>query len=131
MKIISLFIALFSLLGLTTAQGSVMPAVACTPTGPGVCTVGVAGLVYHGTGSESTTTHAKRSAASTASSNYLPVGVTSQLPYVLILDYLSYSNYNYMEFRYSSHTFRGTPYCRRHTMAGGSVIHTCQSAFNC
>lgn len=63
--------------------------------------------------------------------NYLPVGVTSQLPYVLVLHYLSYTNYNQIAFAYGSFTFSGTPHCKRTTMPDGAVIHTCQKAFNC
>ncbi|KAM7213447.1 hypothetical protein V8F06_011185 [Rhypophila decipiens] len=125
MKIISLFVTFFSLL-------------ACTPTGPGVCNVGVAGLVQ-GNGNLVSWNWLRiyNNACQEIGGvngvfvNYLPVSVASKLPYVLILDYLSYKNYNHMEFRYSSHTFKGTPYCQRHTIAGGSVIQTCQSAFNC
>ncbi|KAK4207239.1 hypothetical protein QBC37DRAFT_380285 [Rhypophila decipiens] len=85
MKIISLFIAFFSLMGLTTAQGSVMPVVACTPTGPGVCNVGVAGLVQGNLVSWNwlriyNNACQEIGGVNGVFVNYLPVSVTSQLP---------------------------------------------------
>lgn len=50
MKIFNFLVAFFSFLGLSTAQGSNMPVVACTPTGAGVCNLGVAGLVTGNSG---------------------------------------------------------------------------------
>ncbi|KAK4218629.1 hypothetical protein QBC37DRAFT_478742 [Rhypophila decipiens] len=136
MKLLSIFIALFSFLGLATAQGSQMPVVACSPTGAGVCNFGVAGLVQ---GNTVTWNWARIynnncqeiGGANGVFVNYLPIDITSSLPHVLTLGGLSYSNYNWMAFRYNGWLFNGTPHCKRTTMPGGSVIHTCQKAFNC
>ncbi|KAM7206056.1 hypothetical protein V8F20_002838 [Naviculisporaceae sp. PSN 640] len=136
MKIFNFLFTLFSLLGLATAQGSHMPVVACTPTGAGVCNLGVAGLVQGNTVTWNWLRIYNNACQEIGGingvfANYLPVSVTSQLPYVVILRYLSYSNYNEIAFAYSSFSFSGTAACKRTTMSDGAVIHSCQKAFNC
>ncbi|KAM7206480.1 hypothetical protein V8F20_002829 [Naviculisporaceae sp. PSN 640] len=136
MKLLSIFIAFLSFLGLTAAQGSQMPVVACSPTGAGVCNFGVAGLVSGDSVIWNWARIYNRNCQEIGGINgvfinHLPVDITSSLPKVLTLGGLSYTSYNWMAFRYGDYLFNGTPHCKRTTISSGSVIHTCQKAFSC
>ncbi|KAM7213333.1 hypothetical protein V8F06_011281 [Rhypophila decipiens] len=141
MKFLPLLLTIAAFVGLGFAQGS-MPVTPCTPTAPGTCNLGVAGIVQ----AEHTIywwwlriyNHNCQVIGGIDMTNgdqlqwNLPRSVYSQLPYSLELDYIHPSNYNYLAYRYGGFSFNGVPHCRRQSNVGpGYLVHMCQSAFPC